>query len=320
MTELWKQLSKSFGPQWLLFSFMPSFVFWFLAFLEWGLVHPQFLHLLEKPPTHLITSFSIDVILTAWVLSLLSKPTLMLFEGYLLPKKLKELLLKRMIRKFNELHKEMETLRNRLKTEIADLSETERLVLTERFHQLDAVLIYHFPSRVEKLMPTMFGNIMRAAEDYARKRYGLDPIVLWEHLFMKLPSETKSLLSTNFNETMLMLRMCILVAILAVEWIVLTIDKTVFLGEWLALVEGVVGSAALIGVSYMFYKISLVSLANFAKTLRATFDIHRHELLRSFGFEPPKSVEEERKIWKSIVKFVHRGGLLKVKDERDKQA
>lgn len=51
--------------------------------------------------------------------------------------------------------------------------------------QIDAQLEQR-PQQPERSMPSQLGDILRAAEDYPRERYGLDPIVLWPRLYPQL--------------------------------------------------------------------------------------------------------------------------------------
>ena len=43
------------------------------------------------------------------------------------------------------------------------------------------------------LLPTAFGNTLRAAEEYVRTRYGLDPVVVWPRLWLLLSEERDEL-------------------------------------------------------------------------------------------------------------------------------
>jgi hypothetical protein len=43
-------------------------------------------------------------------------------------------------------------------------------------------LVVQFPSEQRLILPTRFGNAIRAFEDYSRQVYGADGIPLWIHL------------------------------------------------------------------------------------------------------------------------------------------
>src|SRR6266480_321558 len=47
----------------------------------------------------------------------------------------------------------------------------------------------NYPPEPHRILPTTLGNILRAAEDYARHRYGFEIIHLWARLTVVLPKE-----------------------------------------------------------------------------------------------------------------------------------
>ena len=61
--------------------------------------------------------------------------------------------------------------------------------------QLDKVrreIVTRFPSELDLVLPTRFGNAIRSFEDYSRSVYGADSIPLWIHLCTVVPKEYQS--------------------------------------------------------------------------------------------------------------------------------
>ena len=50
-----------------------------------------------------------------------------------------------------------------------------------------------FPSSADQILPTRFGNAIRAFEDYPRQVYGADSIPLWLHLSTVIPNDYQSI-------------------------------------------------------------------------------------------------------------------------------
>lgn len=309
MGDIWKQLTKSLGPQWLLFSFMPSFAFWFMAIAGWAVHEHRLKALMQNPGVFESIIFLVLVIITAWVISLLSKTTVMFFEGYLLPPRLRRKMLAQKIRRWEEMRAKWEKLFAELhKKKHEDEDYADKL---NQFRLLDSMLVYNYPSRKENIMPTDLGNILKASEEYPRLRYGIDPIVLWEHLYVQLPSEIRSAIDTSFNEMVLMLRTSLLSAMLGVEWVVL------------AMLKGITdANPAKFGLALLFlaifgflmkdsYRISLVAALKFSKLIRTSFDLYRDKLAEALGIELPDDVENERRVWHRVTRFIYRGIPLK---------
>ncbi len=305
MGDLWKQLTKSLSPQWLLFSFMPAFAFWFLALGGWAVHEHKLRQLIQKPGVFESVIFLVLVVLSAWILSMLSKNIVMFFEGYLLPSRLRKKFLAREIRKWETMRKRWATLVRELKNK--NRRDADYIDKLNQFRMIDSILVYNFPSRRENIMPTDIGNILKASEEYPRLRYGIDPIVLWEHLYSQLPPEMKGSIDTAFNEMALMLTSSLLSFLLAVEWFALAALKAVTTGDMVKWLLAFLFLFMFLLFSIDFYKISVIAALKFSKLIRASFDLYRDKLAKELGYELPKSLSKELKFWRAITLFFYRG-------------
>ncbi len=305
MGDIWKQLTKSLGPRWLLFSFMPSFAFWFLTVGGWAIHEHKLRLMMQNPGVFESVVFLVVVILSAWLMTLLSKTTVMLFEGYLLPSGIRRRLLGRKIRKWKNLLNLWEKLLlqlNHKKRDDEDYSD-----ILNQFRMIDSMLVYNYPSRKENIMPTDLGNILKASEEYPRLRYGLDPVVLWEHLYLQLPSDLRDALDVSFNEMVLMLRSSILSAVLGIEWFIFTIFKGIYPLNYLKLGMALLFLFVFSTFALDFYRVSLAAALKFSKLIRTAFDLYRARLAKAFGYELPEELEKEREFWNNLTLFIYRG-------------
>ncbi|MFE4575641.1 hypothetical protein [Streptomyces chartreusis] len=59
-----------------------------------------------------------------------------------------------------------------------------------RFQHLDGRR-RDWPSQPDRYMPTRVGNILRAGESRPVDKYGLDPVAVWPHMWLLLPSQVR---------------------------------------------------------------------------------------------------------------------------------
>jgi len=151
--------------------------------------------------------------------------------------------------------------------------------LTRAERQRLAVLetrLHHLPPREEALMPTALGNVLAAAEAAVRHRYGLDPIIVWPHLWLVLPEPAREALSQARQR----------------------LDRAAEGVLWGLLFAGVAGPwagwAAPLGLlaAWLAYRLAVARAAVFGALVRAAFDLHRLALYDALGWPRPEPEEE----------------------------
>lgn len=164
---------------------------------------------------------------------------------------------------------------------------------------LDAEWLLSFPPDRDWLMPTMLGNILRAAEAYATKRYGMDSVVLWPRLEAFISDDLLKALSTArlAMDFMLVLSMlsfvfstifCPFVALTSNQWDLFLVCAA---GFWLA---------------WFCYVNALQSASYYGELIKTAFDLYRWKLLEGLHIQSPKSFDEERKVWADISGQIYR--------------
>jgi hypothetical protein len=68
---------------------------------------------------------------------------------------------------------------------------------------------------------------------------------------------------------------------------------------WLAAVAGTV-------VGQLAHRSALRHALNYGELVRACFDLYRRDLLKQLGFTPPRSIEEERELWRNLGQQLYR--------------
>lgn len=231
------------------------------------------------------------------------------------------------IRKANTLLSQV----NSLQAEIFKLKMNERQnsklkkrieILRDKYFTIASEYDQSFPRELDDILPTRLGNILTAAEDYPRTRYGMNATVFWPRLRNLLPQETKQALESSLNELYVLLNFSFLAVtfyfwcVIAVLYSGATLQVQVGLSPEL-LFETVVKSAfryilaGLIAlfVSWFFNRLALFSASEFGAQMRSAFDLHRFLLLQQMRIELPSDSLSEYDLWVNLGEFMVLGEL-----------
>lgn len=172
-----------------------------------------------------------------------------------------------------------------------------------------------YPANLDDVLPTRFGNTLRAAEDHAVQRYGFDGVTFWPRLIHVIPDSYKATIDSTRNELSFLVNMSILSAtfsllcFMAIFQVMATTNVvsgnmevfTTFAGEILKYLF-----AAVLGmlVGYFFYNTSIISLGSFTLTIRASFDLFRLDLLKKLEMARPKDFDEEFDTWANLNELI----------------
>jgi hypothetical protein len=173
----------------------------------------------------------------------------------------------------------------------------------------DARRYYTLPRPGVPLLPTRFGNVLRAAESYASdpERYGMDSVFFWPRLFSVLPKQLRTSLSAARADMEQMIVASALALLAAAFAILFGLIRNLPVAIWL--------SAAVAGalISRTAYNIAVRSAIAFGDLVRTAFDLHRRPLLQAMGLSLPETLPEERAMWKALGQQLFR----RIADEPD---
>lgn len=142
------------------------------------------------------------------------------------------------------------------------------------------------------LMPTRLGNILRAAEERPRVRYGLDPIVCWPHLWL--------VLDTDARQELAQARKDLDQAAQGWLWCLVFVAWT-WVAWWAAAVT-------VVGCTVIYYGAILPRGRVYGALLQAAFDLHRRRLYEGLNWpmvddpaaEPAAGAELTTYLWRGI--------------------
>jgi hypothetical protein len=195
--KLWDGVAGKLAERWLAQS-VPAFVFWAAAVCAWvvGTGGPTTLDEASRSFGRLSGGGKAVVIALALVavgasiglVDRLVLPVLRLLEGYW-PAWVTAgwgasgRLLRR--RPAGDRLKDLTVEYLRLSAAAPTAADQARLVAVQQ-------LLRRHPTDPDRVMPTAVGNVLRAMEDRPRVRYGLEPPLVWPHLWFVLPPEVRA--------------------------------------------------------------------------------------------------------------------------------
>lgn len=169
--------------------------------------------------------------------------------------------------------------------QVADASDTLRL---------------HYPDQ-DRILPTRLGNVLRAAEDRAGTRYGLETIVVWPQLYIVMPIKIVGILDEQRNQLDLSVRMCAVLSSVALfESLALILHPASLFDHplWLA------SPVTILALAIVAYRSSIrVSLA-YGRSIENAFDLYRFDLLKALHLPLPQSRLSELRSNQKLSEFL----------------
>jgi hypothetical protein len=268
----------------------------------------------------------IITVIIGFTLSALNTFILKMFEGYVIPFPVR---LFYYLSRRKHLYQATRWLdqRQELKREILHLEkhtepseeQTERLEnLRNTYYKLTDVYGLQYPEDLNDILPTRFGNTLKAAENYSGERYGMDGVHFWPRLVHVIHPEYKSTIDHTRNELSFLVNMSILslvfscFCVVAVFCVMSTTQvalngPTVFL-QFLSHVQGYFIAAAIGLLSFaFFYNASILAVGSFGLVIRSSYDLFRMDLLRKLEMERPTDSIDEFAAWQRINELIVMG-------------
>ncbi len=265
----------------------------------------------------------VATVIIGFTLTALNTYILKMFEGYVIPFPMRIIYSLRR-RAHWQKARHMREHRDDLRKEILRLEKDldQNPELDEKLEQLrdqhyKAASDYDqtYPEDQGDILPTRFGNTLKAAENYTGERFGFDGVQFWPRLVHVIPAEYRQSIDAVRNELSFLVNMSILsftFSILCVLAIFYTMSKTnvglggsaVFLGFLLKSLPYLIALVAGLLISVFFYNASLFSVGSFGLMIRSSFDLFRLDLLKKMELELPKNSIEEFETWYSLNELI----------------
>jgi hypothetical protein len=292
-TKMWEVVAEGIGKRWLISVAGPAFVFWAGGIAAYMLKHSfSSIETIWKslPGIQQISIIGIAVIMVLFSASLVEhfqNRLLRIIEGYW-PHRLirvRYYFANRWKKKIDGKYEELDTF-----IELDTVSKEAAYHKLSRRDFLDNE-VSHLPVKEEHMMPTLLGNLLKAAEMYPSVRYGLDGVVSWPRLY--------PLLSDTVREDIIAARGRLDESTLRVAWSFLFLVWAVW--QWWALLS--------IIVALMSYGRMIASAGVYGELIRTAYDLHRFDLYKKLNWPRPKLIGEEIEFGESLTEYLFRGPL-----------
>jgi hypothetical protein len=272
---LFGELPKLFGREFAIGFFLPMVAFLLLSLATVSGFEnisdnvSLWVRLIEGDKQLLVgaTIFVFIVWLGAVTLSALNRDIIRLKEGYgkinpaLILLRFQRWRLRRVRRQLEELDREY------IAMDVIHLSLDPRSA--RRRERLSRVLAEEFPHDEAFLLPTAFGNTLRAFEVYSAVMYGLDAIPAWPRLIMVMSKDSLALIETAKSQMDFWLNLWFLSLVLLLEYVLMVLSMQEVGSLWVLLAI----PAALVASNR-----ARAAAQGWGETVKAAFDVYIPEL------------------------------------------
>ncbi len=181
-----------------------------------------------------------------------------------------------------------------------------------------ALLARLYPEHMSELLPTRLGNVLRAAERRAGRRHGFTrPAEMLPRVYPYISAPLAEAFADARDELDIACRMCV------VLWALALLSGVVFIADGGALATdgallAVPAVAAFLGA--VSYRGAVRAGEAYGRFLFYVFDLHRRDLIRALGYEPPRNPKAESALIREITEWLVDGSPAPTKHrERPKQ-
>ena len=248
-----------------------------------------------------ITIFALAVWVFSMLLMLINHQLYRLAEGYVGPFAWRGN--RRMSERRDALSREREEL---IDKEANEVLQSEKQRLNKRIDAIDLELAKYFPHLNFPVLPSRFGNAIRAFESYAPVVYGVDSIPAWIRVAALLPKQLISAAADARAEVDCFLNMFVL----SLTLMATALGRFLFslscldamypnrysVLQWTFLLCFCVS----VTIAYLAYNGAVVRAVAWGEHVKSAFDLYLPKLANALGYRLPDTLDKRREFWNSF--------------------
>lgn len=285
---MFSELPKLFERNFAMAFFMPVAIF----------IGASLLLFEQYQITQVLPALNLDTLVVATILGLISwlggilllvtnRDLYRLIEGYGKYNPLK-LIGRMQKRRFQKLHEKLEKLDDEYRIAGNSFPAEKR----DERNEIMKELADHFPDGERWLLPTAFGNTIRAFETYPRVMYGIEAIDGWSRILSVVPKDYRALIDDAKTQVDFWVNFGLVSFLLLLEYIAIAYSQHTLEAVWLLVLF-------VLGLLIAPYRARRVTV-EWGDLVKSVFDLYRFDLLAKLGIEPPQFRDEERILWTKL--------------------
>jgi hypothetical protein len=322
---------EKMGSNFLVAAFIPSLAFVTAVIVIFGpIIPPALVERLQGSFNPLNQSGLVPLLLTVvigFTLSSLNTFIYKIFEGYIL------------LEHFSFARSSQQKRARRLKNQLRRIErrikrlegKDERRLQALKDQRYYIASVYHltFPPSKQAILPTRFGNILRAAETYPVTRYGIDAVPIWPRLVHVIPDQYFEKVNQSNNQLAFLINCSLLCLIFAFLCSLGSLYQYIVFRYALAqqdfpiyfiqinfvpvdiyqqrVILYLAGCGFALLWSWLFYRATLPIASRYGNMIRSSFDLFRFQLLKQLNLSLPVDSHEEYDTWRMISEFITQG-------------
>jgi hypothetical protein len=165
-------------------------------------------------------------------------------------------------------------------------------ILRKNFETLAQQAVNKWPDKESFVLPTKFGNAMRAFEVYPRKLYGIDMIPGLQRLFMVLPEQASKEAQTARAVLDFWINLFYGLSGTALVHLAYALCSNSTFAYLMTLGSGIIAI-------FCWYRLPSAA-SEYGEEVKTLFDLYRGDLAKKLGFSWPLRLEEERVLWRKF--------------------
>jgi hypothetical protein len=168
----------------------------------------------------------------------------------------------------------------------------------DEFTKLMGELAEKFPDKKDLVLPTAFGNAIRAFEVYPRVMYGMEIIDSWPRILAFVPKDFRDLIDDAKAQVDWWINLSFVSFLLLIEFWVVIFYKWKLTLNWAYIILNILVPLALfVGLNWFFLSRATSSAVSWGDFVKAAFDVYRFRLLKSMSLDVPKTRDAESELW-----------------------
>jgi hypothetical protein len=260
---------------------------------------------------------TIPTVIVGYTLTALNTFILKFFEGYVFFHRF-HFMRRGQARQANKLIKQREILRDQIQqlAQKRKLSREEKMILDTlktTYYSIVTTYDLSYPPPHAGIMPTKFGNILKASEAYPGTRYGIDAVQFWPRLWHVIPTSYQHTIENARNELSFLVNMSALSVVFFFFCIIAILLNTpspnsfVFDEFLLSSIRYILAAALAVLSNRFFNRAALLSVGEFGMMIRSAYDLFRLDLLEQFRVKLPKNLDKEYQVWENLGQLISLG-------------